>query len=55
MVFKTSATTKSAAEKKAREFRKDLKDSRGRVKVYPVKVRVPFSKKTYTEWTIEVN
>lgn len=55
MTFKTSATTKSAAEKKAREFRKDLNNPRGRVKVYPIKVKLPFSKKTYTEWTIEVN
>jgi hypothetical protein len=55
MPFKTSATTQNAAEKRATEFRKDLNNPRGRVKVYPVQVHELFSKEPYTEWIVEVN
>lgn len=55
MSFKTSRPNKNQAEMLASEFRKDLNNSRKRVKVYPEIYTIPFSKNQVTEWIIEVD
>ena len=54
MSFKTSRPNKSQAEKVACEFRKQLNNSKNRVKVYPEVHKILFSKNEITEWIIEV-